>query len=87
MIFTGKTVINHSTCMPSYILQQSDEGRDESEDDTVSDETQRHRCYDEYTHLGLDDVAEKLDRLKKVEEIREELEPKEEVTRKIFRVV
>ena len=40
-----------------------------------------------YTHLGLDDVAEKLDRLKKVEEIREELEPKEEVTRKIFRVV
>ena len=40
-----------------------------------------------YTHLGLDDAAEEMDRLNKVEKIREELEPKEEVTQKIFRVV
>ena len=40
-----------------------------------------------YTHLGLDDAAEEMDRLNKVEKIREELETKEEVTQKIFRVV
>ena len=40
-----------------------------------------------YTHLGLDDAAEEMDRLNKVEKIREELEPKEEVTQKIFKVV
>ncbi len=40
-----------------------------------------------YTHLGLDDAAEELDRLKKSEEIRVEIEPKEEVTQKIFRVI
>ena len=39
-----------------------------------------------YTHLGLDDAAE-MDRLNKVEKIREELEPKEKDTQKIFRVV
>ena len=39
-----------------------------------------------YTHFGLDDAAE-IDRLNKVEKISEELEPKEKVTQKIFRVV
>ena len=40
-----------------------------------------------YTHLGLDDAAVEMNRLNKIEKIREELETKEEVTQKIFRVV
>ncbi|MDD6827476.1 MAG: site-specific integrase, partial [Oscillospiraceae bacterium] len=40
-----------------------------------------------YTHLGFDDAAEEMERIQKTEEIREEIEPKEEVTQKIFRVV
>ena len=40
-----------------------------------------------YTHLGFDDAAEEMERIQKAEEIREEIEPKEEVTQKIFRVV
>ena len=40
-----------------------------------------------YTHFGLDDAAEEMERLNQVEKIREELEPKEEVTQNIFRVV
>ena len=40
-----------------------------------------------YTHLGFDDAAEEMERIQKAEEIREEIEPKEEVTQKIFKVV
>ena len=40
-----------------------------------------------YTHLGLDDAAVEMNRLNKIEKIREELETKEEVTQKIFKVV
>ena len=40
-----------------------------------------------YTHLGLDDAAEEMERLNQVEKIREELEPKEEVTQNIFRLI
>lgn len=40
-----------------------------------------------YTHLGLDDAAEELDRLKKVEQIREEIETKEEVKQRMFKVI
>ena len=40
-----------------------------------------------YTHLGFDDAAEEMERIQKAEEIREEIEPKEEVTQKIFKVI
>ena len=33
------------------------------------------------------DAAEEMERIQKAEEIREEIEPKEEVTQKIFKVV
>ena len=37
-----------------------------------------------YTHLGFDDAAEEMERIQKAEEIREEIEPKEERLRRRY---
>ncbi|MBE6846228.1 MAG: site-specific integrase [Ruminococcus sp.] len=40
-----------------------------------------------YTHLGFDDAAEEMERIQKAEEIREEIETKEEVKQRMFKVI
>jgi len=81
----------HSTCMPPYLLFQYGKIGNESQDLAVPyGHSDISVTMNVYTHIGFDDVEEKLKRMEEFRKAQAEIEKKNDakaVSQKMFKVV